>query len=60
MSVGTIAQPGPGRPLRAWQRAALAAYDDAVRPDFLVTATPGPGKTTFALTLAGRLLRPAE
>ena len=50
----------PGRPLRTWQREALAAYDAAVERgegrDFLVTATPGSGKTTFALTLARRLL----
>src|SRR6266545_4942872 len=42
--------------LRAWQRAALAAYDERPRRDFLLTATPGAGKTTFALTLAARLL----
>ncbi|MFL6139891.1 MAG: DEAD/DEAH box helicase [Frankiaceae bacterium] len=49
-------EPSPGRPLRAWQRRALAAYEAAGTPDFLVTATPGAGKTTFALALAGRLL----
>ena len=45
--------------LRPWQRQALAAYDDVDRPrrDFLLTATPGAGKTTFALAVAGRLLR---
>ncbi|HJQ42905.1 MAG TPA: DEAD/DEAH box helicase family protein, partial [Jatrophihabitantaceae bacterium] len=44
--------------LRAWQRAALHDYatGGGTRRDFLVTATPGSGKTTFALTLAGRLL----
>jgi len=42
--------------LRAWQRQALAAYEQEVRRDFLVTATPGAGKTTFALTLAAGLL----
>jgi superfamily II DNA or RNA helicase len=45
-----------GRPLRAWQREALAAYEAAGAADFLVTATPGAGKTAFALVLAGRLL----
>lgn len=46
-----------GPVLRAWQRAALAAYEaESPRRDFLVTATPGAGKTTFALTLAARLL----
>ncbi len=58
----TAPDPGSGgaRPLRLWQARALAAYDDAVEAgsgsDFLVTATPGAGKTTFALTLAQRLL----
>ena len=41
------------RRLRAWQRTALSAYLEASpRKDFLVTATPGSGKTTFALALA--------
>ncbi|WP_328295018.1 DEAD/DEAH box helicase family protein [Kineococcus sp. NBC_00420] len=47
------------RPLRAWQNAALERYFDPARDepaDFLVTATPGAGKTTFALALARRLL----
>ncbi|MBM3685393.1 MAG: hypothetical protein FJ284_15310 [Planctomycetes bacterium] len=42
--------------LRQWQVRALRRYADADARDFLVTATPGSGKTTFALTLAGRLL----
>jgi superfamily II DNA or RNA helicase len=43
--------------LRSWQEAALDAYEtDPRRRDFLLTATPGAGKTTFALTLAARLL----
>ncbi|TAL17571.1 MAG: restriction endonuclease subunit R [Frankiales bacterium] len=45
-----------GRPLRAWQREALAAYREAAAVDFLVTATPGAGKTAFALSLAAELL----
>src|SRR5579875_2989076 len=45
------------RRLRTWQEAALRAYAEAGRPrDFLVTATPGAGKTTFALTLGRALL----
>jgi superfamily II DNA or RNA helicase len=44
------------RPLRAWQSEALARYESERHDDFLVTATPGAGKTTFALTLASRLL----
>ena len=46
----------PGRPLRAWQREALQAYREAGATDFLVTATPGAGKTAFALSLATELL----
>jgi superfamily II DNA or RNA helicase len=46
--------------LRGWQVEALAAYRDALASgssrDFLVTATPGAGKTTFALTAAKRML----
>ncbi len=42
--------------LRRWQVEALRRYDVAGARDFLVTATPGAGKTTFALTLAARLL----
>jgi superfamily II DNA or RNA helicase len=43
--------------LRAWQRAALELYRaQPRRRDFLVTATPGAGKTTFALTLARMLI----
>jgi superfamily II DNA or RNA helicase len=51
--------PGPAAPrLRAWQRAALEDYEaENPRRDFLVTATPGAGKTTFALALAQRLIR---
>jgi superfamily II DNA or RNA helicase len=36
--------------LRPWQHAALAQFLAADRLDFLAVATPGAGKTTFALT----------
>jgi superfamily II DNA or RNA helicase len=45
-----------GRRLRAWQEAALSLYQASAPRDFLVTATPGAGKTTFALALATNLL----
>jgi len=45
-----------GGRLRPWQRAALASYIDADAKDYLVTATPGAGKTTFALAVARHLL----
>lgn len=47
---------GWSRPLRGWQRRALARYL-ATRPtDFLAVATPGAGKTTFGLRVAAELL----
>jgi superfamily II DNA or RNA helicase len=48
--------PARSSPLRGWQREALAAYLAAEHDDFLVTATPGAGKTTFALAVAATLL----
>jgi superfamily II DNA or RNA helicase len=45
-----------GTRLRLWQREALAKYETEPRKDFLLTATPGAGKTTFALSLAVGLL----
>jgi superfamily II DNA or RNA helicase len=44
------------RPLRAWQRRALARYLASSPQDFLAVATPGAGKTTFALRVAAELL----
>jgi hypothetical protein len=49
--------PSPARrPLRAWQRSALARYLAARPHDFLAVATPGAGKTAFALRVAAELL----
>jgi len=42
--------------LRAWQTAALEAYRAVDPRDFLTVATPGAGKTTYALRLASDLL----
>jgi superfamily II DNA or RNA helicase len=44
--------------LRPWQRAALDRFLATPRPDFLAVATPGAGKTTFALTAAAQSLSP--
>ncbi len=41
--------------LRAWQSAALTAYTRDRPTDYLLHATPGAGKTTFALTIAAAL-----
>lgn len=38
--------------LRPWQRAAFDKFAASERPDFLTVATPGAGKTTFALACA--------
>ncbi|ARJ05320.1 hypothetical protein GCM10010988_03960 [Cnuibacter physcomitrellae] len=47
---------GTAGKLRAWQEEALTAYFDKEPRDFLAAATPGAGKTTFALRLASELL----
>lgn len=47
---------GGGGSLRAWQRRALTKYLTTRPRDFLAVATPGAGKTTFALRLAAELL----
>ncbi|MEV6768634.1 DEAD/DEAH box helicase [Nocardia sp. NPDC051030] len=48
---------GGGGSLRAWQRRALTKYLATKPRDFLAVATPGAGKTTFALRVAMELLR---
>ncbi|MFF4878944.1 MULTISPECIES: DEAD/DEAH box helicase [unclassified Micromonospora] len=42
--------------LRAWQRKALVEYLRRRTEDFTAVATPGAGKTTFALRIAAELL----
>ncbi len=47
-------------PLRDWQRDAYAEYFRQPRRDFLLVATPGAGKTAYALTIAAELLARRE
>ncbi|QOR72625.1 DEAD/DEAH box helicase [Ruania alkalisoli] len=47
---------GTASRLRAWQAAALESYLERNPRDFLAVATPGAGKTTFALRVATELL----
>ena len=46
---------GTADKLRAWQAAALDRYLRSEERDFLAVATPGAGKTTFALRVAAEL-----
>jgi superfamily II DNA or RNA helicase len=52
---GAVHEDG-SRPLRGWQRRALVKYLAGQARDFLAVATPGSGKTTFALRVAAELL----
>ena len=47
---------GTAPSLRAWQTAALSDYFARSPRDYLAVATPGAGKTTFALSVAAELL----
>lgn len=47
---------GAATKLRKWQQEALELYREKDPRDFLAVATPGAGKTTFALRLATELL----
>ncbi|HEY5320547.1 MAG TPA: DEAD/DEAH box helicase [Galbitalea sp.] len=47
---------GTADKLRAWQAEALDLYFETEPRDFMAAATPGAGKTTFALRLAAELL----
>jgi superfamily II DNA or RNA helicase len=46
--------------LRGWQKDAYQTYFRDDQRDFLLVATPGAGKTTFALTIAAELLTRRE
>ena len=50
----------PTGSLRGWQREAYHEYFRTPRRDFLLVATPGAGKTAFALTVAAELLARRE
>jgi superfamily II DNA or RNA helicase len=60
ISPGTFVRPELLGPLRAWQKEAFQEYFRLPRRDFLLVATPGAGKTTFALTLAAEMLARRE
>ena len=47
---------GTASSLRAWQAEALERYLATEPQDFLAVATPGAGKTTFALRIATELI----
>jgi superfamily II DNA or RNA helicase len=47
---------GTAPSLRAWQAEAISRYFATGPRDYLTVATPGAGKTTFALTIAAELL----
>lgn len=47
---------GTATSLRAWQAEAMGRYFGDLPRDFLAVATPGAGKTTFALSVAAELL----
>lgn len=51
---------GTAARLRAWQERALEQYLREAPRDFLAVATPGAGKTTFALRVATELLGSGE
>src|SRR5215213_849618 len=57
MPVRTLPAWPAGRPLRAWQEEAVAAVLAHPSAEFLASATPAAGKTTFGLHVAHRMLR---
>ncbi len=59
-SVVQLTRPDLLPSLRSWQRDAHLAYFRCDQRDFLLVATPGAGKTTFALAIAAELLARRE
>ena len=57
---GQVVRPDLLTGLRDWQHAAYQEYFRLPRRDFLLVATPGAGKTTYALTVAAELLARRE
>jgi superfamily II DNA or RNA helicase len=57
---GTFRRPELQTGMRAWQKAAFEEYFRLPRRDFLLVATPGAGKTTYALAVAAELLARRE
>lgn len=49
-------RPAAGPRLRTWQQEALQKFEEGGKASFLAVATPGAGKTTFALTAVRRAL----
>jgi superfamily II DNA or RNA helicase len=49
-------EPNRALRLRPWQREALAIFEERAGADFLAVATPGAGKTNFALAAVWRAL----
>jgi superfamily II DNA or RNA helicase len=60
LPVGHAKRPELLLALRSWQKDAYRGYFRADQRDFLLVATPGAGKTTFALTVAAELLARRE
>jgi superfamily II DNA or RNA helicase len=56
----SVARPDLIGSLRAWQKQAFGEYFRLPRRDFLAVATPGAGKTAYALTIAAELLARRE
>jgi superfamily II DNA or RNA helicase len=56
----TFVRPDLLLPMRSWQKHAFQEYFRIPRRDFLLVATPGAGKTAYALALAAELLARRE